>query len=43
LEARLGISASHWFEGEVMKDTDYPSGEYVRTNEKPIDMNSVMM
>ncbi len=31
LESRLGIPASQWFEEEIIKDADYPSGEAVRT------------
>jgi Fe-S-cluster containining protein len=31
LEAKFGIPASQWFEEEVIKDADYPSGEAVRT------------
>jgi len=31
LEARLGMPASQWFEKEIVKDSDYPSGETIRT------------
>lgn len=31
LEARLEVPSSQWFESMVTKDSDYPSGEVVRT------------
>lgn len=31
LESRLGITASQWFEDEIVKNPDYPSGETIRT------------